>query len=153
MPDKTRHHETLLFRNLRVLAQPVTFSFSFPVSGTRKTVVIPKYTTPYNPRQAIASVIGWRQCIISLGPQPAAAAITAAIHNLPMNETERPVLPTRVFSAFRRSANSNHPASPADAVRPTTPHRGLRPKKYGRRKADTYPSTAVKRTRKTAKRR
>ena len=77
----------------------------------------------------------------------------AAIHNLPVNETGRPVVPTRAFSALRRSASSSHPASPADAVSPTTPHRGLRPRRCGRCRAATYPSTAVRRTRRTAKRR
>ena len=57
-----------------------------------------------------------------LDAQATAAATAAANHRRATRRTGTPVRPMRRFNVWRSSANSTHPATPADAVSPATPH-------------------------------
>jgi len=70
----------------------------------------------------------------NLTAQATRAARTAAVQNLYNSGNATPVVPISLFRDRRSKVNSSHPANPADAVRPATPHLGDSPIAGGKAK-------------------
>src|ERR1051325_7146752 len=98
----------------------------------------------------MAKGIGCQPVTISLSPHPTPALSNAAIQSLAEYDTDKPVLPIRLFRLFRSNTNSTQPASPAEDVRPAAPSFESSPRSPGRWIEKKYPRIALSATRKTA---
>src|SRR5207302_6968051 len=153
---KSGRHETLETWNaLQERPSRRTRRSAADASGTFSASASSRYTTPNAPNTAAALSSAARReagrpANRNRTPIPAAPAPRAAAHSRTSSPAGTSALPTRREIPRRSSANSTHPATPAEAVRPTAPSLGSRCSARGNQRPQKTPRPAVSTTRTAA---